>query len=334
MTKNEQHTPNNLKIFKLKLSDDLKYNLKENDMTTVKTFIRNALLLMYIFLTVSCSAGNINPEIILIGSTPGDELIKTMLAIPAETKVDFIRWNLTLDDKKVFVLDIAYGESKPNTTDFKSAGKQTIKGTYWIIKNQEENRFKEIYQFKSDDLPEIISIVKINENLFHILTPQSKLMIGNGGWSYSLNRKAFVDSDKILISSPVPDDKSLQLVFEGRTPCQEIATEHPEMNADQSCFKIKWKLILNRDSITHEPTTCTIRNIVNNQPRDVAGRWTIIKGTATNAEAIIYKVQADNLAEPILFFLGDENVLFFLDKENNPFIGNEDFSFTMNKRVQ
>lgn len=303
-------------------------------MTTVKTFFRNVLLLTCIFLTASCSAKNIKPEIILIGSTPGDELIKTMLTIPAETKVDFIRWNLILDDKKAFVLDIAYGESKPNTLDFKSENKQTIKGTYLILKNQEENRFKEIYQLKGDDLPEIISIVKINENLFHILTPQNKLMTGNGGWSYSLNRKNTVDSGEILISSPKSNNKSLQLVFEGRTPCQEIATEHPEINADRSCFKIKWRLILNRDSIIHEPTTCTIRNIVNNQPRDVTGRWTIIKGTATNAEAIIYKIQADNLAEPILLFFGDENVLFFLDKDNNPFIGNEDFSFALNKRVQ
>ena len=303
-------------------------------MATAKTFIRNTLLLLCIFLTASCSARNIKPEIILIGSTPGDESIKTMLTIPAETKVDFIRWNLILDDKKAFVLDIAYGESKPNTLDFKSAIKQTIKGTYLIVKNQGENRFKEIYQFKSDDLPEIISIVKINENLFHILTPQNQLMIGNGGWSYSLNRKVPIEPGKILISSPVPDDKSLQLVFEGRTRCQEIATEHPEMNASPSCFKIKWRLILNRDSITHEPTTCTIRNIVNNQPRDVTGRWILIKGTTTNAEAIIYNVQADNLAEPFLFFLGDENVLFFLEKDINPFIGNEDFSFTLNKRVQ
>lgn len=49
---------------------------------------------------------------------------------------------------------------------------------------------------------------------------------------------------------------------------------------------------------------------------------------------MIYKIQADNLVEPVLLFLGDENVLFFLDKDNNPFIGNKDFSFTMNKRVQ
>lgn len=302
-------------------------------MTTIKTFIRNALLLICIFLTASCSAGNTNPAIILIGSTPGDEPIKARLTIPAETKVDFIRWNLILDDKSTFVLHIAYGESKPNTLDFKSTGKQTFKGTYLIVNNQEENRLTQIYKFKSDDLPEVISLVKISENLFHILTPQGKLMIGNGGWSYSLNRKTYFDSGEILISSPKSDDKSLQLVYDGRTPCKKIAAEHSEMSASPSCFKLKWKLILNRDSATYLPTTCTIRTIVDNQPRDVTGRWAIIKGTATNAEAIIYNIQADNLAEPILLFVGDENVLFFLDKNNEPFIGNEDFSFTMNKRV-
>lgn len=303
-------------------------------MKTVKIFFRNALLITCVSLTASCSAGNIKPETVLMGSTPGDGLIKTMLTIPAETKVDFIRWNLIIDDKNAFVLDIAYGESKPNTLGFISEGKQTIKGTCLMVKNQDRNRFREVYQLRGDDLPEIISLVKINENLFHILTPQNQLMVGNGGWSYSLNRKTPVDPGGILISSHQPDDKSLQLVFEGRTPCREIATAHPEMNASAACFKIKWRLVLNRDSITHEPTTCTIRNIVNNEPRDVAGKWTIIKGTATNAEAIIYSVQADNLAEPVLFLLGDENVLFFLDKDNNPLTGNEDFSFTMNKRVQ
>lgn len=303
-------------------------------MATAKILIRNAFLLVYVILAVRCSAGDNKPKIILIGSTPGDQPIKTMLTIPAETKVDFIRWNLVLADKNDFVLDIVYGESKPNTLDFKSEGKRTIKGKYLIERNQDENRFKEIYQLKSNDLPEIISIVKINENLCHILTPKNQMMIGNGGWSYSLNRKTPVDPGEILFSSPKLNDKSLQLIFEGRTPCQEIATEHPEMNAGQSCFKIKWRLILNRDSITHEPTTCTIRNIVNNQPRDVRGNWTIIKGTATNTDAIIYRIQVDNLAEPVLFLLGDEEVLFFLDKDYNPLTGNRDFSFTMNKRIQ
>ncbi|MBB6327532.1 hypothetical protein FHS59_003175 [Algoriphagus iocasae] len=303
-------------------------------MKSVKTIIRNSLLVGCIFLTASCFGKNTKSETILIGSTPGDDLIKTMLAIPNQTKVDFIRWNLILDNENVFTLDITYGESKPNTLDFISAEKQTFNGTYSIVNNREKNGFKEIYQLKSDGLPGIISMTQISENLFHILTPQNKLMNGNGGWSYSLNRKVAVDSGEILISSPIPDDKSLQQVFDGRTPCQEIAAGHPEMKVSITCFKLKWKLTLNRDSVTHLPTTCTIRTVVDNQPRDVSGTWAIIKGTATNPEAIIYKIHANDLAEPISLLLGDENVLFFLDQDNIPLIGNEDFSFTMNKRVQ
>src|SRR5690606_30216252 len=114
------------------------------------------------------------------------------------------------------------------------------------------------------------------------LTPQKRMMVGNGGWSYSLNRKEPVPNNETLISSTIPEDKSIQLVYDGRTSCQEIANEHSEIKATSSCFKIKWRLILNRDSITYQPTTCTIRNVVDNQPRDVSGKWEIIKGTATN----------------------------------------------------
>jgi hypothetical protein len=157
-------------------------------------------------------------------------------------------------------------------------------------------------------------------------------MVGNGGWSYSLNRKVPVDRGEILISSPKLNDKSLQLVFEGRTPYKEIAKDHPEMNANPSRFKMKWKLILKRDSVTYLPTTCSIRNVVDNQSRDVSGKWTIIHGTATNPDLIIYKIEVDNLADPILLLAGDD-VLFFLGKNNQPLVGNADFSYTMNRRI-
>ncbi len=307
-------------------------------MTTLKSFFRNTLLLVCLFISGSCSASKTSSEIILVGSTPGDELIKSLLSIPTDTKVDFINWNLQLNDEtarpNTFILNTHFGASQPNTLGFINNGeKQSFEGTFTVFKNTNMGIGSEIYQLKNKSFPNGISLLKISENLFHLLTPQNQLMVGNGGWSYSLNRKTPVYSNEILISSSISDDKSVQTVFDGRTPCQEIATEHPEMNANTSCFKLKWRLILNRDSVTHLPTTCTIRNIVDNQPRDVSGKWTIVKGTETNPEAIIYKIQVDNLAEPILFFVGDENVLFFIDKNYNPFVGNEDFSFAMNKRV-
>lgn len=266
----------------------------------------------------------------LIGSTPGDEHVKTMLAIPAETKVDFIRWNVTLGIKQDFVLDIHYGESQPNTLGFKGNGeKKTFKGTYSV---SESIDFKEVYHLNCAGFPTEITIAKLSENLYHLLTPQGRLLIGNGGWSYTLNRKYPDHPAEISVATrSTAADKSLQLIFEGRTPCQEIAGEHPEMMASASCFKIKWRLVLHRDSITLQPTTCTIRNIVDNQPRDVPGKWEVIHGTATNPHAIIYSIQADNLTGPMLFFSGDENILFFLDRNYVPMIGNADFSFTMNR---
>lgn len=304
-------------------------------MATLKSFLRSTILLLSFLLSISCAPKAFTSEIVLVGSTPGDEIIKSMLSIPVDTKIDFIKWNLKLDNKNSFVLNLVFGESQPNTLGFKNGGeKRIINGTFTPYENGEKSNFQEIYQLKSSSLPEKILLVKLNQNLFHLLTPQNQLMNGNGGWSYSLNRKNPVVSDKILFSSTTSDDQSLQLVFDGRTPCQEIAVEHPEMNADQSCFKLKWRLILNWDSVTHQPTTCAIRNIVNNQPRNISGKWKIINGTETNPHAVIYKIEVGNLAEPILLLVGDENVLFFLDKNNEPLIGNEDFSFALNKKIE
>lgn len=290
------------------------------------------MLLIHIPFIVSCSTTHA-PETVLVGSTPGDDLIKSMLSISSTTQVDFIKWNLKLSNNNTFELTINYGESKPNTLGFKGGGQtNSSRGSFVIHTSPENKNFREIYQLKNSSFARPISMVKLNENLFHILTSDNQLMIGNGGWSYSLNRSVPVNSDKVLISSDVSDKRTPQVVFDGRTPCREFALEHPEMNASPACFKLKWRLILNRDSITYSPTTCVIRMVIDNQPRDVTGKWTITRGTADNPDNISYKIETDP-GTSISFLVGDDHVLFFLDKNGNPFIGNEDFSFTLNRRT-
>ena len=123
-----------------------------------------ALLQICLLLLSSCAATNTSTPIILVGSTPGDEPVKTMLSISENTTVDFIKWSLKLDEKSTFVLDIIYGESQPNTLGFKGGGKtKTIKGIYLIIKKEGLDHFKEVYQLKSNQLPENISLVKVGE---------------------------------------------------------------------------------------------------------------------------------------------------------------------------
>ncbi len=311
--------------------------LTPTDMKTMKSFCSNLLLGLCVFFSTACSATQPSAERVLVGSTPGDELIKSLLTIPVETKVDFIKWNLKLTNATnhgTFLLDVHFGESRPNTLGFKNDGeKRSFEGTFTISENKNERIGSEVYQLKGNGLPSAISMIKVSENLFHLLTPQNKLLVGNGGWSYSLSRKELIDSGEILISSSVSDNRPLQLVFDGRTPCQEIANEHPEMGASQSCFKLKWRLILNRDSVSQLPTTYVIRKIVDNEPRDVSGKWTILKGTPANPDAIIYQIEPDKPDESISFLVADNDVLFILDKNGNPYIGNADFSFTLNRRI-
>jgi hypothetical protein len=293
------------------------------------------------FVSDTCSQVNtrIQNSTVLVGSTPCDPVIKPALQIPAATTCDFIRWELTLEgdgNANTFFLTTVFGESQPNTPGFKGDGeKRTFKGTYTVLKKNKEMPNGEIYLLKTEKSHNIISLLKLNENLFHLLTPSGKLMTGNGGWSYTLNRKEPVTTTALLpspaTSFTVRHETIAQVIFDGRTPCQNFATDH-QMNVRTSCFKLKWRLILNRDPATGEPTTYTIRKVVENVPRDVSGKWVILDKIPGNTKAVIYQLDPGKPGESISLLVGDENVLFFLDKKQKLYVGNNDFSYTLNKR--
>lgn len=300
----------------------------------MKYTLVKSILVLVCFFTISCDAKTGNKILELTGSTPGDATIKSMLMIADHENVDFIRWKLNFYDNGEFDLELRYGLSKPNTLDFEDGGiKKTIKGTYHVENGNANSRFAEVYELISK-LPSIsFSIAGINENVFHIMNREGKLMNGNGGWSYSLFSKNRSTSKRLLIKSPDIDETSTRLIFDGRTPCQELAQVHAEMKASQSCFKLKWRLVLNRDSISHEPGTCEIRNIVDNEPRNITGKWEIINNKDPDLKIKYLKVSVDNLSNPILFLIADENVLLFIDPDFMPFAGNENFGFALNRKL-
>lgn len=273
-------------------------------------------------LLYACKA--LSSDITLVGSTPGDEQIKSLLAIPADSKIDFIRWNLVLNTQHTFSLDIVFGESKPNTMGFKADNKLSIKGEY--------NINGAIYQLTSKQLPAGISIIKLNANVFHLLSPQKELLPGNGGWSYTLNRKPVLNegSAGLPVLTQLATDTARQIIFEGRTPCREFADEY-NLSVQPDCFKLKWKLVLNKDPKTLQPATYLLYR-TNTRESIITGNWAIGKGVPSNPNAIIYQLDPDQPEKSISLLLGDENVLFFLHKDKQLYTGNEDFSFTLNRR--
>lgn len=299
----------------------------------MKSSLQLNILLFIPFLTISCNANSSRKILELAGSTPGDASIKSMLKIAERDSIDFIKWELNFYDNGHFDLALHYGLSRPNTLDFEEGGvKKTIIGIYRIEKGKADSRFAEIYKLTDESSSNSFSIVRINENIFHIMNQDGGLLNGNGGWSYSLFGKGQVKSEKILIRSPALDETSLQMTFDGRTPCREFAQEHAEMSASQSCFKLKWRLVLKRDSLSHKSGTCEIRNVADNQPRNITGKWEIINGKKEDSKVKYIKVTVNNLSKPILFLIADKNILLFTDAAFAPLTGNENFGFALNRK--
>ncbi|MBX7174751.1 MAG: copper resistance protein NlpE N-terminal domain-containing protein [Pyrinomonadaceae bacterium] len=277
------------------------------------------ILLICLLLNVSCSMANTSAaENLFVASTPADDSVKTTFGIPNEKKVDFIRWNLSLNQDKSFTLNINYGEGQPNTNGFKNGGEKLTFNGNFIIKNN-------VYELKSDNFSKPLSLVKVNENLFHLLTADGKLMTGNGGWSYSLNKKSGEKFTSVW-KSPLQNTDGQETIFEGRTPCRSIGEEY-KLPIKNDCIKIKWKITFFRDAQTNAPTTYKLQSTLY-YPEIVTGNWAIKQ----NSDAIIYQLNSDKPDESISLLVGDENVLFFLDKKNQLFTGDSDFSFTLNRR--
>jgi hypothetical protein len=170
-------------------------------------------------------------------------------------------------------------------------------------------------------------------------------MIGHAGWSYTLNRTVGIgqptrQARRSSIARPKPSssaasalsltsDSSILGDFVGRSPCREAAKElNKSVNSD--CIKLKWDLTLYQDPRTRIPTTYRLKGTFYRE-RIGEGRWSIIKGTKTDPEAVVYQLDPDKAASSLLFMKADNNVLFFLDKERNLMKGNGDFSYTLNR---
>jgi hypothetical protein len=156
------------------------------------------------------------PGIVFNGSTPGNDEVKSLLNIPAETNVDFIRWKLTLLDKGpnrfAFHLTVDFGEAQPNTSGLKGGGeKRSFDGQYYIVRSGIWGDHHNVYQLESRALSGRISLVRLSDNVLHLLSRRAELMVGNGGWSYTLNRQEPVVNTVPLQRDSVPNQVVLIL---------------------------------------------------------------------------------------------------------------------------
>lgn len=77
------------------------------------------LITVFLFLFVTSCANS--KDVHFTASTPASPLVREFLGISLTDSIDFIRWNLTLNDLK-YAVECNYGIGKPNTNGFKNGG--------------------------------------------------------------------------------------------------------------------------------------------------------------------------------------------------------------------
>ncbi|MEJ0101317.1 MAG: hypothetical protein WDO19_01640 [Bacteroidota bacterium] len=174
------------------------------------------------------------------GSTPAGPVVRSFLNISVTDSIDFIRWKLVLDNNR-YQLHCNYGIGKPNTNGFINGGTK-IEFTGELIKD------KSYYQLKNGN--KVLQIAAMNADLLHLLNENKNLLVGNGGWSYTLNAVKPVITDEINITAKKTALKD-SVAFEGRTPCNVPGIIAPGI----WCYKLKWYIVLYGDAEKNEPTT-------------------------------------------------------------------------------
>lgn len=264
---------------------------------------------------LACLVANANIQT-YVGSTPAHAIVRNFLQISSTDSIDFIRWKLEISSN-TFKLQCQYGLAQPGTPGFSNEQRVAFEGSLTELAN---------YYYLTRN-GKSISIFKVNGNILHFLDRDNRMLIGNGGYSYALNNTHPVETKEVTIRTTQRNIENL-LVFEGRTPCRDLSTLLG-LNKSEACNKMKWYLLFYTDAITAKPSYFLMGGSRYRKETMTKGSWKIITGPNGRT---VYQVYTDKWVRSLDLLKGDDNILFFLDSDGQPLVGNEDFSYTLNRR--
>jgi hypothetical protein len=255
---------------------------------------------------------------------------------------DQVTWKLELYNKGGYVLTSQWLYNVDNRTTKVLGTNDHIKGT-WKLEHELKGYSKaDVYVLTNEDGHGKISLLKVNENLLQILSDDGQLSNGGGGFSNTLNRvdpvtdptNDFAMADRAGISEK--DRKAGEILLTGRTPSAAIAKELgltlPKNEPyDRPWPKIKWALTLRVDP-TGAPGTFEMRRIMD-ELTPVKGTWSVLQGWKDDKNAVVYKLDWQAPEQQSLYLLkGSNDVFFFASAEGPLMVGNEEFSYTLNRK--
>jgi len=91
------------------------------------------------------------------------------------------------NDSGTVQISYNYGESQNNTNGFKQGGiSRQFEGKYYLVKSNTSGR-KQFHVRSIDNVVELW-LLEMDKNIFLFTDAEGKLLLGNAGYSYVLNR--------------------------------------------------------------------------------------------------------------------------------------------------
>lgn len=262
-----------------------------------------------------------------VASTPCDAAVRPFLGIPLDTPCERITWWLTLapgSASGTFTLRALYGMTVPNTQGLANGGTKAEFQGNWAAKDGAN------IHLTIRGSQQTLHLRRLDDNLLHIEDGRGGLLVGNGGWSYTLNRP-----NPTPLPKPARHFETLTGtrdadagIFDGRSPCLAVAAQ-VGARVESDCAKLKWRLILHRDPATGLAGRYTLEGTLY-RDRSRTGRWSIERRSSEPRIAVI-RLDPSGGGAFLSFMKADNNILLFLDESDRPLVGNSDFSFTLNR---
>lgn len=267
------------------------------------------------------------PTTQFVGTMPCGEAVRAFVGgTPCQSVIWRLDLGVTERDGPAWSLTAAYGSNSASSVGTMPdgahlAGRLEQSGaTYRLISNTGKS----------------ISFRQVSSTLIHLLDDQNRLMPGTPGWSYTLSRADVTDDPgrpELIFGgsytlSPRESGNTLFGIFDGRTPCTSLVRAlHITLN--DGCQRLKWRVTLLQNASTREPTRYKIEGSLHHTARE--GAWHIVRGTAADADAVVYQLDGTATEAPMLLWKADDNVLFLLDERKQPLVGTIDFSYTLSR---
>jgi hypothetical protein len=274
---------------------------------------KNFMKPVLIFFSLLVAGVVFSQQINYTASTPAGQTVRDFLGINRSDSIDFIRWYVKLTNNKEFNLSCSYGISKPNTNGFIDEKKIVLKGVLY---------FKDrVLTLRCSD--KILSMLVLNDNILHLLNKDGSMMVGNGGWSYTLNSMTRVRTSEVYLKQQPAGFKD-SIVFEGRTPCKGIEEMMTGVFRPE-CYKKKWLVYLYKD---HAGATSG-RYRIGSTAGSYTGKWQLKE----SAGKTIYQLELNN-GRSLSLLQVDKNIVYLMDTKGELMVGDHDFSYSLNRRIK